>query len=93
MQATRTRRCWFAGFRKEYAWRASGLAIRFRLSGFAFVIPVSTALASSFPHREMVRARVSGSGMSSPVTLVNWAGDRCSRSRVSRLFIPCSPVA
>jgi hypothetical protein len=65
VQATRTRRRWFAGFRKEYAIRAFSLAIRFRLSDLAFVTPVSTALTSSSSHRDLVRARVSSSGMSS----------------------------
>jgi hypothetical protein len=32
----RTRRRWFTGLRKEYAMRASSLAIRFRLSDLAF---------------------------------------------------------
>jgi hypothetical protein len=36
VQAIRTRRRWFAGFRKEYAFLASSLAIRFRASDLAF---------------------------------------------------------
>ena len=65
VQAARTRRRWFAGFRKEYAIRASSFASRFRLSDLAFVTPVRTAATISSAHREMVRARVTSSGMSS----------------------------
>lgn len=41
------------------------MAIRFKLSDLAFVTPVSTARTSSVSQVEMVRARVSSSGMSS----------------------------
>jgi len=58
VQAMRTRRRWFAGLRKEYAFLASSLAIRFRLSDFAFVTPVTTAATSSSSHREIVLARL-----------------------------------
>jgi hypothetical protein len=61
----RTRLRWFAGLRNPYARRASSLASRFRLSEVAFVIPVRTAQMISSSQREMVRARLSSSGMSS----------------------------
>jgi hypothetical protein len=65
VQAVRTRRRWFAGLRKEYAWRASSFAIRFTAPDLALLTPVSTAATISSSHRETVRARVTSSGMSS----------------------------
>jgi hypothetical protein len=65
VQAVRTRRRWLAELRKEYARRASSLAMRFRLSLLALLTAVSTAAVISFSHLKIVRAKVSSSGMSS----------------------------
>jgi len=43
VQAMRTRRRWFAGLRKPWAWRASSLARRLRLSAVAFERTVECA--------------------------------------------------
>ena len=47
VQAVPTRCLWFAGLRKEYAFLASSLAMRFSDSLLAFVTPVSVAAISS----------------------------------------------
>jgi hypothetical protein len=65
VHAMRTRRRWLAGLRNPYAWRASSLASRFRLSEVALVIPVITAAVISSSQREMVVASETSSGMSS----------------------------
>jgi hypothetical protein len=65
VQAVRTRRLWFAGLRKEYAFLASSLAMRFSDSLLAFVTPVSVAAISSSSQRAIVLARLASSGMSS----------------------------
>ena len=53
------------GVANPYAWRASSLASRFRLSEVALVIPVITAAVISSSQREMVVASETSSGMSS----------------------------
>ena len=65
----RTRRRWFAGLRKPYAWRASSLASLFRLSEVAFVTPVRTAQVIWSFQRAIVLARLISSGMSSCLSL------------------------
>ena len=65
VQAVRTRRRWLAGLRNPYAFLASSLAIRFRLSDLALLTPVRTAQMISSSYRDTVLARVTSSGMSS----------------------------
>ena len=92
VQAVRTRRRWFAGFRKEYAIRASSFASRLRLSLPAFVTPVSTAQTSSSSHRDIVRAREISSGMSSFAALRAAQHDiRPQRQVLGRLRAPGPP--
>jgi hypothetical protein len=58
------------------------LASRFRLSEVAFVIPVRTAQMIWSSHRDIVRARLTSSGMSSFWAHQSWKAK--SRSRTLR---------